>query len=297
MTDIGPEHAATPAAEVEIDEDLLRRLLTEQHPDLAGEAIVFVDSGWDNVTYRVGDSLAARLPRRKIAAGLLANEQRWLSELAPRLPLPIPAPVRVGRASDAFPFPWSVVPWLDGRTADLAEPGRDQGRALAAFLRALHLPAPNDAPTNPFRGVPLAERQSAVEERLARRRALIGPALLELWVGAVDVPVDAPPTWLHGDLHARNVLVKDARLAGVIDWGDMCGGDPATDLASVWMLLPWKTARAEALAAYGASAATELRARGWAFLWGVMLLDSGLINHPAHAAMGKAILQRLTEGP
>jgi aminoglycoside phosphotransferase (APT) family kinase protein len=145
--------------------------------------------------------------------------------------------------------------------------------------------------------VPLPERAAAVEERLARRRALIDPALLDFWAGVLAVPIDAPPTWLHGDLHARNVLVKEARLAGVIDWGDMCRGDPATDLASVWMLLPSRAARLEALATYGASAQTDLRARGWAFFWAVMLLDSGLINHPAHAAMGQAILQRLSEGP
>jgi aminoglycoside phosphotransferase (APT) family kinase protein len=295
--DIGPEHGATPPAEVEIDEGLLRRLLAEQHPDLAEEPLAFVDSGWDNVTYRVGTRLAARLPRRKIAAVLLANEQRWLTLLAPRLPLPIPAPVRLGAPSHGFPFAWSLVPWFEGETADRAEAAGDQGPALAAFLRALHRTGPPDAPTNPFRGVPLAERQSAVEERLERRRALIPPAAMELWRLALEAPMDMPSGWLHGDLHARNVLVLEGRLRAVIDWGDMCVGDPATDLAGVWMLLASPAARAQALSTYGVSPETMRRAQGWAFLFGVMLLDSGLINHPAHAAMGKAVLQRLAEAP
>jgi aminoglycoside phosphotransferase (APT) family kinase protein len=295
--DIGPEHAATPAAEVEIDEGVLRRLLAAQHPDLADEPIAFVDSGWDNVTYRVGERLAARLPRRRIAAGLLFNEQRWLTLLAPRLPLPIPAPVRLGEPTAEFPFVWSVVPWFDGETADLSQADGDQGPALAAFLRALHRPGPPDAPTNPFRGVPLVERKSAVEERLERRRSLIPSPALEIWRRALEAAIDAPIGWLHGDMHARNVLVANGRLRAFIDWGDMCVGDPATDLASVWMLLDSPAARQEALEAYGASPQTVLRAKGWAFLFGVMLLDSGLINHPAHAAMGAAVLQRLSEHP
>ncbi len=49
--------------------------------------------------------------------------------------------------------------------------------------------------------------------------------------------------WLHGDMHAQNVLSQDGRLAGVIDWGDMCSGDPAVDLGAVWGVLGHARAR------------------------------------------------------
>ena len=295
--DIGPEHAAMPAAEVEITSDLLRRLLAEQRPDLAGEAITLIDAGWDNVTFRVGEALAARLPRRAIAVGLLENEQRWLPQLAPRLPLPVPVPLFLGEASAQFPWTWSLVRWIEGRTANLAPPAPDQGPALAAFLKALHQPAPAHAPANPFRGVPLETRRQAVEERLTRIHAHIPPPLIAGFERAVATSIDADPVWLHGDPHARNVLTRDGALAGFIDWGDMCAGDPANDLACIWMLLPQRKAREAALIAYDPSPATVVRARGWAFLFGAMLLDSGLINSPPLALMGQATFDRLQDGP
>jgi len=86
-----------PGAEVEIPLDLVRRLLEDQHPDLALLPLTLLANGWDNVICGLGDELAVRLPRRVMAAELVRHEQRWLPELAPRLPLPVPAPVRAGR--------------------------------------------------------------------------------------------------------------------------------------------------------------------------------------------------------
>jgi aminoglycoside phosphotransferase (APT) family kinase protein len=80
-----------PAAEFEVTADLVRRLLAAQHPDLAGLPVEPLASGWDNVLFRLGDDLVARLPRRTLGAAILVNEQRWLPVLAPRLPLPVPA--------------------------------------------------------------------------------------------------------------------------------------------------------------------------------------------------------------
>ncbi len=92
-----------PAAEVAVDDGLVRRLLDEQHPDLAGLRLRLLANGWDNVVYRLGGELCVRLPRRQVAAVLVEHEQRWLPQLAPRLSLPIPAPLRVGAPADGYP--------------------------------------------------------------------------------------------------------------------------------------------------------------------------------------------------
>jgi aminoglycoside phosphotransferase (APT) family kinase protein len=98
---------------------------------------------------------------------------------------------------------------------------------------------------------------------------------------------------LHGDLHPRNILVEDGIVSGVIDWGDITSGDPATDLASIWMLFGDLRAHEEALRAYGkVSEATIKRARGWAILFGVMLLDTGLTDNLRNAAIGERTLRR-----
>jgi aminoglycoside phosphotransferase (APT) family kinase protein len=192
-----------------------------------------------------------------------------------------------------------VVPWIDGVAADQCPPLASQAEPFAAFLRSLHGPAPADAPTNRFRGVPLRARAAALAERmqrLASRTSLITPRIRDIGRTALDAPLDLAPTWVHGDLHSRNVLVANGAIAGVIDWGDLTAGDPATDLAATWMLFADPQARQAALAGYpGLTEATVQRARGWALFFGVMLLDTGLADNPRNAAIGEQILRRVAE--
>src|SRR5215469_7571300 len=157
-----------PAAEVDVSPDLVRRLLAAQQPDLAHLPVTMMAHGWDNVMCLVGDDLVARLPRREMSVNCLVNEQRWLPVLAPQLPLPVPAPVRAGRPGLGYPWAWSVVPFLPGRVAARHPPADLLAAAasLGGFLGALHAPAPPDAPVNPFRGVPLADRGRLVAEHL-----------------------------------------------------------------------------------------------------------------------------------
>ena len=277
------EHAA---AEVHIDEELVRALLSDQHPDLAEEPLTWVDEGWDNVTYRVGPGHAVRIPRRQSAVELLLAEQRWLPVIAPRLPVAVPRPVGLGVASDRFPWPWSVVEWIPGETVDLQPMTEGQAGSLANVLQALHRPAPAELPFNPFRGVPLEARKVAVEERLER---LALNELIPIWQAAIAAPPAREKTWIHGDLHPRNVLVRDGILAGLIDWGDMTGGDVATDLACAWMLLD-ATARSSFLAVYDPPGAVLERAAGWAVNFASALLDSG---DSRHVRIGRAVRRRL----
>lgn len=289
----------TPVAEVEIDLALVSGLLADQHPDLAHLPLQAMDAGWDNAMFRLGDHLSVRLPRRAAAATLIVHEQTWLPYLAEQLVLPIPVPIRTGTPARGYPWRWSVSPWLQGVSSDQNAPHVSQAWPFAAFLRSLHVPAPAHAPANPVRGVPLRQRASAVEarlQRLASKTNLITPKILHLWEAALRAPLDMPRTWLHGDLHPRNVLVEDGVITGIIDWGDLTSGDCATDLASIWMLFAEPHARQDALAAYAnLSEATLQRAQGWAVLFGVMLLETGLNDHPRHAAIGERILRHLAE--
>lgn len=288
----------TPPAEFEIDAALVAGLLADQHADLARLPLRAIDAGWDNAMFRLGDRLAVRLPRRAVAAALIAHEQSWLANLADRLALPIPVPYRVGAPARGYPWRWSVVPWLSGTPADQHEPHASQAGSFAAFLRSLHVPAPAGAPANAMRGVPLSQRAAGIEERmrrLERGTGLITPRIWRVWDEALSAPLDVPSTWLHGDLHPRNVLVRGGAISGIIDWGDITSGDRATDLAAIWMLFDDPRARDQALAAYGCSEATLLRARGWAALFGVILLDSGLVDNPRNAAIGERTLRRVAE--
>ncbi len=284
------------AIKIEIDAVLVRRLLVAQHPDLADLPIRKTDAGIDNAMFRLGDALTVRLPMRPEAASLIEHEQKWLPVLAPTLPLPIPLPNRIGAPGESYPWRWSIVPWLDGEPADMAPLGAVAARPLAEFLRALHCTAPVDAPRNPHRGLWLGERAAGVAQCLDRIEPQIGelaPVIRTVWANALAADRSSENVWLHGDMHARNVLSRQGRISAVIDWGDICAGDAATDLSSIWMLLPDRATRAEATDCYAPDAALLARARGWAVLFGAILVDMGLSGMPRYEDMGRKTLQAL----
>jgi len=288
-----------PTAEATIDDDVVRALLLDQHPDLAHQELRWESSGWDNVTYRLGDDLAVRLPRISAAADLIRKEQEWLPRLAPELPVAVPVPVRIGEPGSGYPWPWSVVPWFEGTSAEhepvaVAEAGR-----FGRFLSVLHRPAPPDAPRTPYRGIPLTAVEG-MPERIAAlaagsaQVAANSAALEQIWRTACATPRDVPEVLLHSDLHPKNLVVAGGRLAAVLDWGDLTIGDPATDLAAAWMLFPLG-AHPQVWEQYGpVTPNTFTRATGWAVFFGVTLLEVGLAGDEPFADVGARTLARVT---
>ncbi len=307
-----------PAAEVAIDVPLIAALLEQQFPHLADRSISIVGEGWDNVMAKLepkasSPALAVRLPRREVAVALLLNEQQWLPTLAPQLPLPIPAPIACGVPNAQFPWPWSIVPWLEGTTADRSPLKADQVPRYCAFFKALHHPAPPDAPNNPVRSCTLAEKSSGVVDRFdalrqqlptAKERLIRGglgdvDAALQRWRDIWDAGVIAPPprqtTWIAGDVHPRNVISNAGILTGFIDFGDLTFGDRCTDLASIWGLFPDATARAHAIETLALSDTERTRLAAWGVFYGVTLVQTGLGVDDDQVTIGLHLLARLVE--
>lgn len=260
------------ADEVDIDPDLARRLVASQFPrwaDLPLEALRF--GGTDNVIYRLGHDKSVRLPRRAPSTGQLEKERRWLPVLAPVLPLAIPVPLAIGEPGEGYPFVWSVYTWLEGELplvepiADLRQAAADLAKFVAALQRVDPTDGPPPGPHNAYRGVPLALRDEFTRESIAALGdAIDARAVSDVWEAALRAPDwDRAPVWIHGDLDARNVLVEQGRLSGVIDFGCLGVGDPATDVMVVWKLLSPET-RNDFRAALAIDDATWARSRGWA---------------------------------
>lgn len=292
--------ARMPEAELAVTAELAKRLLADQFSDLAALPIRPLSSGWDNVVFRLGDDYLLRLPRRKAAVQLIEHEQRWLHLIAERVRVPIPVPLRHGVPTVYYPWPWSVVPWIGGTNAAELDPDLRTSFAadLAAFIGQLHTSAPEDAPVNAVRGVPLRNRATAVEERLGSGTIPRSGELLELWRRLSTVePWAHAPVWLHGDLHPANLLSSGGRLSGVIDFGDVTSGDPATDLSVAWLAFDPEGRNiffGNLPQTYREDHALMERARAWA-----LVLATAFANHsddnPSMAAIGTHAIGQLLD--
>lgn len=276
-------NSGTPA-EVEIDESLVRALLGEQLPMFAGLPLAPLSNGWDNDIWSLGDDLLVRLPRREVAAQLVVNEQVWLPHIASLVTIDIPVPVHAGVPQDGYPWCWSVVPRFRGDIAARAPFADDEteARRLARFLRQLHVPAPAGAPHNPYRGIPLMDVSGSFEKRRMQLmfdlidHGFVPDEVSTRFYSAMDgLGFQGPAVWVHGDLHAANILVDNGEISAVIDWGDICGGDPACDVSVAYSLFTGGARRAF-MDEYGVETSGPFgAARGWALHFALAYLASG----------------------
>ena len=247
--------------ELEIDEALVRHLLGDQFPEWVDLPLRRIEpSGTVNAIFRLGDELSVRLARRQGPTEPGGKEFDWLPRLAPMLPVQIPVPVAQGRPTADYPWFWDIHTWVEGETEPVEEIDATQAtHDLAALVGSLQQIDPTGAP--PGRGIPLAERDGEIRYWLARFNG--DPRVTAEWERALAAsPWDGPPVWHHGDLDARNWLVRDRRISGVIDWGAMGVGDPACDLMVAWKLHS-PSARDRFRNALPTDDATWERARGW----------------------------------
>ena len=282
---------------IEIDVSLVQRLIVSQFPQWAHLPIRRIEpNGWDNRTFRLGEDMSIRLPSAQGYAAQVEKEHRWLHTLAPNLPLSIPTPLEMGVPDAGYPWGWSVNRWIEGRTAETVEKDDlpDIAVALADFLNALYRVSPADGPPagehNHFRGGPLATYDNETRLAIAALDGTIDPvAATQMWDAALESTWRSSGVWVHGDISASNMLVRDGRLVAVIDFG-ICGvGDPACDLVIAWTFFSGKSREA-----FGDGLSldedTWARARGWA-LWKALITVAGTEGtNPAHAASAARVL-------
>lgn len=267
--------------EVVVEEELARRLIREQFPQVEARSLQLLGQGWDNTVWLVDGEWAFRFPRKQFAVCGLGNEIAYLPKLAPLLPLPIPVPTLIGQPSEKFQWPFYGAAFIPGRElaeARLDEEGRVAlARPLAEFLRTLHaVEFAADLPVDPVRRtdmpfrVPLARKRLTEVEELGLwqpPRSVDG-----LLSEAENLPSARPTAVCHGDLHLRHLLIgEENEPAGVIDWIDLSRNDPAVDLVLFWAALP-PEGRTVFLDAYGPLSEEQLlRARALSFfLCGVL---------------------------
>lgn len=206
-------------------------------------------------------------------------------------------PLALGHLSSIYPWQWSIYSWIEGRSAnELSMDSLDLGSIasdLAQFLNELHridtAEAPLPGPHNFYRGAPPSvydtETRSAIKEL---EGSIDTQGATSVWEKALASKWDQDPVWIHGDLSSGNIIIKEGKLNGVIDFGGMAIGDPACDLVITWTFLQAESSafRAnemspEELNLEGSKLNldpnTWARARGWA-LWKALITLAQLKN-------------------
>lgn len=252
--------------EADIDEELVRRLLDAQMPDLAVRHLSIVEPwGTDNAVWRLGDDLVVRLPRIEGARGQVDKEHRWLPVIAPYLSVTVPEPVAIGEPAFGYPYRWAVHHWIEGQPAAMEVMRNPVEFALdvANVVRELRTVPTVGAPPPRHRARPLADYDGPTRKVIAAAAHRIDvDAALAVWDDALSAPrYDGPDVWVHGDLEG-NCVVRNGRLFGIVDWNSACLGDPAVDIQVVWSSLFTDDSRGVFLQALGADDAAIRRSKG-----------------------------------
>lgn len=221
--------------QIPVSATLVEALLASQYPSLSGFPITRVPSqGTDNALFRVGCAHVVRLP---IIDWALDNEKRmsnWLPWLQVRLPVKISTPIFHGNPGHGYPARWAIYPWIEGVQATTGCNDVDLAMEVAEFLKTLRsLPVESAPPT----GRRVHDLDQDVRKCLNQLLPDDRPEeLIAVWDQLIQTPAwdGSGAVWMHGDFAPTNVLLKQGKLAAVIDWSELGVGDPADDLRIAW---------------------------------------------------------------
>ena len=233
------ETSAPWSSDRELDLDEVAEILGEQFPDLSGQPLRFLQAGWDSEAFEVDERWIFRFPKRQDVVEHLETEILVLPLLASRLPIPVPRPRFHGEPSARFPYPFMGYPKISGVPLDElpASALRTDAilEAVVEFLEALHA-MPLEGPIAQVRGWPAGEELEARILRLGlSEEPLVVSSLRRLGTEGSPAPVSR---LVHDDLGIEHVLIdpQSSEVTGIIDWGDLNIGDPASDFVG---LLEW----------------------------------------------------------
>jgi aminoglycoside phosphotransferase (APT) family kinase protein len=261
--------------------ETVERLVARQFPRWIGLPVSSVVShGTVNALFRLGDDIVLRFDlfpsddpvwRTK----LLAAQER-VTRLARRVSIQLPVPLAIGEPGDGYPGFWAAYEWIPGAAARVSDVADLDAFAvdLASFVQALHgTPTDGRGWDGQSRGGPLADRDAQVRECVSSSGALVDARrLLAVWNECLSA--DRGPgddVWIHADLMPGNLLLREGRLAAVIDCEGLCVGDPAVDLMPAWNLLP-SGPRDTFRRSLAVDDATWERGRGWALCQAIVAL-------------------------
>ncbi|RUR14230.1 aminoglycoside phosphotransferase family protein [Legionella sp. km772] len=285
--------------------DLACKLIEEQFPEYANLPITDVEKqGHDNRTYRLGDHMLIRMPTAAHYALKVPKEQELLPKLAKRLSVSIPVPIKMGKPSTDYSYPFSIYKWLSGKSINLltlVDQEKEQlAFDLAKFLKELQaitdVEGPGPGQHNWWRGDHISVYDKGAREQIAELAEIIDAGkALALWDRACATRWNKAPIWIHGDLAIGNILMDGGKLSAVIDFGGAAVGDPACELVIAWTYLSGK-ARETFISKMDMDPDTWLRARAWALWKATFELCQIADKNSPEAGLQKRVIEEVING-
>lgn len=291
------------ADQIHIDADIARSMLREQFPQHRDEPVVpLAGTGTTNAIFRVGRHAAARFPLRAAEPNqyttTLRHEARAMAEFAGHSPVAAPEPLGIGAPGPHFPLPWSLQSWIEGNVAtpdDLAASSAFANDIAGLIVRLRRVDTRGRSFTGQGRGGHLPDHDTWMAICFDKSEGLLDvPRLRNVWTRLSKLPVACPDCMTHGDLIPANLLVRDGRLAGVLDTGGFGPADPALDLVAAWHLFDGDR-RGIIRARLECGEIEWKRGAAWAFQQAMGLVWYYRISNPAMAALGRSTLTRLLD--
>ncbi|MHA7985803.1 phosphotransferase [Rathayibacter sp. CAU 1779] len=323
MSDAGVTRAESgPASmhdgQLHVDVPTVRGLIARQFPQWANEPVRFAPgSGTVNAIFRLGDALAVRLPLvvddADAALAALRREADAAREFAASTDVPAPTVVAIGEPDAGYPGPWSVSTWVDGdiATASSVSDSAACANDIAELILDLRsVPTRGRTFGGVGRGGDLAGQDGWLETCFANSGDLIDvPALRTAWAALRTLPRRSADVMSHTDLIPANLLIRDGRLAGVLDVGGFQPADPALDLVVAWHLFdePARGALRQRVGRRGMRGAASdgirlsddderiewARGAAWAFAQAMGLVWYYRESNPVMSALGSSTLRRI----
>ena len=219
--------------------------IRDAFPGLRFAKAELIGTGDDNLVVVLDGERIARFPRNAEYRDRFAAELNLLSKLGSISPLAVPRYERVSPDRSV-----GVYERISGRemtphvfAAMTPAEQKISLSSLAAFLSVLHsVPAETIAQPDgsiartwsgeQFTALYRAERRAAIA-RIISAKTL---ARFDAFHDAFETIEPGPARLAHNDLSDDHILVRDGRIAGIIDFSDAAFGDPAIDFAWFWRL-------------------------------------------------------------
>jgi aminoglycoside phosphotransferase (APT) family kinase protein len=173
----------------------------------------------------------------------IAADEFKLLDLLHAAGLPVPAPYYLDQSCEIFPIPYIVIEYIEGESIFTIDAVPDLIPQLAAQLARIHK---LDGSRQDFSFLP--QQAKIYADKLGTRPARLDDSLDEGHIRDVleavgPLPLRNKSVLLHGDFWPGNILWRDGRLVGVIDWEDARLGDPLSDLANSRLETLWAFGR------------------------------------------------------